>query len=242
MSQPSVPRYVHIADEIRNSIKLGKRAVGSRLPPESQLAKQFEVNRHTLRQAIALLKQEGILEIKRGLGTFVAAAPIRYAIGKRVRFNQALKAQSQAVRFVLEAAIEVEANSAIADHLEISQGEKVALFKRLSYVDGIPLSLGSGFFPLSRFPNFLSAESIAHLKELGSISTWLRDRYGVDHIRRSTAVSARLVEPEDARLLKLPLNQPILQAESVNIDQYGKPIEYGVARLRGDRMELYFEN
>ncbi len=51
-----------------------------------------------------------------------------------------------------------------------------------------------------------------------------------------------MVKPQDARLLGLPHNQPILLAESVNVDQNKVVIEYGVTRFRGDRMELVFEN
>ena len=63
-----------------------------------------------------------------------------------------------------------------------------------------------------------------------------------DHIRARTRISARMVKQQDARLLELPLNHPILLAESINVDQHGRVIEYGVTRLRGDRMELEFEN
>ncbi len=108
--------------------------------------------------------------------------------------------------------------------------------------DGAPISVGSGYFPLALFPDLLTDESLAILEKTGSISKWLGERYGVDHIRRRTSVSARLVQPPDAKLLQLPLNQPILLAESVNADQAGRLIEYGVARLRGDRMELVFDN
>ncbi|MEO1447616.1 MAG: UTRA domain-containing protein, partial [Cyanobacteria bacterium J06635_11] len=74
------------------------------------------------------------------------------------------------------------------------------------------------------------------------ISKWLHDQYNIDHLRLSTSVSARVVQPKDAKLLQLSLNQPILLAESVNVDQQGRRIEYGVTRLRGDRMEMVFEN
>jgi GntR family phosphonate transport system transcriptional regulator len=50
------------------------------------------------------------------------------------------------------------------------------------------------------------------------------------------------VKHQDARLLELPLNHPILLAEAVNVDQQGRVIQYGVTRYRGDRMELVFEN
>lgn len=216
--------------------------MGDRLPAEGELAIQFGVNRHTLRQAIALLKQEGLLHIERGRGTFVSATPIRYPIGKRVRYNDALKAQGLVVRFELVRWEKVTANDEIAGGLSIEAGEPVAMIERLGIADDVPISVGLGYFPMDLFPDILSDESIEALRVGGSVSGWLRSRYSTDHIRHSTCVSARLVSPDDAKLLAIPLNQPILLAESVNVDQQGNVIEYGVAKIRGDRMELFFEN
>ena len=242
MTQADYPLYVQIAEQIRRSIKEKTYAVGQRLPAEGQLSERFGVNRHTLRQAIGLLKQEGLLRIERGKGTFVAAAPIRYPIGKRVRYNEALKAQGHVVRFELVRAAEVVADEAIAEGLSVGVGDSVAMTERLGFADDMPISVGTGYFPLALFPDILSAESTKALQSIGSVSKWLRTRYDIDHIRRSTSVSARLVEPADAKLLRLPLNQPVLLAESVNVDREGRIIEYGVAKLRGDRMEMFFEN
>ncbi|PZO13935.1 MAG: phosphonate metabolism transcriptional regulator PhnF [Leptolyngbya foveolarum] len=237
----AAPIYIQIADRLRHHIQAQVYQVGDQLPPESQLSQQFSVNRHTLRQAIALLRQEGLLRAERGRGTFVAA-PIRYAIGQRVRYNEALKAQGHIAQFTLLRAIQVPAEISVATGLAISPGNPVALIERLGMADGEPISVGSGYFPLAFFPDLLTDESLATLEKTGSISKWLAERYGVDHIRRRTAVSARLVQPEDAKLLQLSLNQPILLAESINVDQTGRLIEYGVARMRGDRMELVFDN
>jgi len=236
-----MPIYAQIADKLRQKIHQGIYQLGEQLPTETKLAEQFAVNRHTLRQAIALLKTEGLLRVDRGRGTFVAAKTIRYAIGKRVRYNQTLKAQGLQARFQLLRVLEVPADDAVAKGLEISFGEPVALIERLGLADEEPISVGSGYFPLKRFPDFLEPENIKILQEQQSISQFLQQVYGCDHIR-STCVSARLVQPQDAKWLQIPLNQPILLAESVNVDQAGNVIEYGVTRLRGDRMELFFEN
>jgi len=241
MTHSAMPLYLQIAQQLRNSIQADAYVVGDRLPPESQLSQQFSVNRHTIRQAIAQLKQDGLLRSERGSGTFVAA-PIRYAIGQRVRYNEALKAQGHDAAFKLVRAVEIPAEASVARHLKIEVGAAVAHVERLGMADGEPISVGSGYFPLTMFPDLLSEESVAHLQKTGSISRWLSDRYQIDHIRLSTSVSARLVQPQDAKLLELPLNQPILMAESVNADQKGRLIEYGVARLRGDRMEMVFDN
>ncbi len=119
MSNAAAPLYVQISDQLRCHIQTQVYQVGDQLPPESQLSQQFGVNRHTLRQAIALLKQEGLLRAERGRGTFVAA-PIRYAIGQRVRYNEALKAQGRTAQFTLLRAIQVPAEMSVAVGLAIA--------------------------------------------------------------------------------------------------------------------------
>lgn len=238
----NVPVYVQIADHLRNRIDEQVYGLGDRLPTEAKLAAEFGVNRHTLRQAVSLLRQEGVLKVEQGRGTFVAARPIRYPIGSRVRYNEALKAQGITAQTSIIKHLETAAEGAIATALGVAPGHPVALIQRLSTADDVPICLSSGYFPLHRFPDLLSSDSLTTLKSTGSISQWLRSRYGCDHIRQETIVSARLVKAADAKLLSLPLNQPILRVESINVDQTGQVIEYGISRFRGDWMELVFQN
>lgn len=237
MNRDIVPVYAQIANELRQNINQGTYQVGDKLPTENQLSDRYGVNRHTVRRAIALLKSEGLLRVDQGRGTFVAGMPIQYPIGKRVRYNAAMKAQGLEPRFQLLRAIEISANLSIAQNLEISPGDPVAVIERLTFIEDEPISLAAGHFPLDYFPKLLSFQH-----QMWSISQLLRDTYGCDHIRRSTRVSARVVRPQDAHLLRLPLNYPILLAQSINVDQHGHVVEYGVTRFRGDRMELVFEN
>ncbi len=234
--------YTGIANKLRQDIRQGVYKIGEKLPTEQQLAHQFAVNRHTLRQAIALLKAEGLVRVEQGRGTFVADTPILYAIGQRVRYNEALKAQGRTAKSKFLRMAEVPASDIVALALEIQPGDPVAVVERLSFADQQPISLTNGYFPLHRFPGFLDAHNQALLQQLSSISAFLQQVYGCDHIRRQTKVSARMVKAQDARLLSLPLNQPVLLAESVNVDRNHVVIEYGVTRFRGDRMELMFEN
>lgn len=64
-------KYQLIADEIRSKILSNEYTVGSVIPPELQLQKDYEVSRHTVRQAIALLVNEGYLRKEKGSGTYV---------------------------------------------------------------------------------------------------------------------------------------------------------------------------
>ena len=237
MSQEALPLYLQIASELRQNIQESVFKVGDRLPTETELSERFGVNRHTLRRAMEILQQEGVVGIERGRGTFVMAAPISVPIGKRVRFNEALKAQSLTPQWRVLRIVEINADSKLSKRLEISVGDPVLLFERLSLTDDIPISLSSSHFPSRRFPMLA-----AHCQTYRSISTMLRNEYTCDHIRRHTRISARIARPRDARFLRMPATNPILLSESINIDQQGRVIEYGVTRFRGDRMELVIEH
>lgn len=230
------PLYIQIADELRRSLEEAVYQIGEQLPTEAELSAQFGVNRHTLRRAIDVLRQEGLVRVDRGRGMFVAAAPIPYTLGKRVRYNEALKANGLLASYRTLQVVEMAADAPIAKRLELKIGDRVILFERLSLADEQPISVGSSYFPSQRFPELL--EQCQHCQSISE----LFQSYGCDHIRRSTRVSARSVQPRDARLLALPLNAPILLTESVNVDQHGQVIEYGVTRFRGDRMELVIKN
>ena len=237
MSQEALPVYLQIASELRSNIQDEVFKIGDRLPTEAELSQQFGVNRHTLRRAMELLRQEGIVEVERGRGTFVVATPITVPLGKRVRFSEALKAQSLTPQWQVLRIVEINADAKLSQHLEIAVGEPVVIFERLSLTDEIPISLASSHFPSARLPGLA-----AHCETYRSISTMLQNEYGYDHIRRQTRLSARTARPRDARLLRMPATLPILLSESINVDQHGSVIEYGVTRFRGDRMELVIEN
>lgn len=237
MYPEALPLYLQIANQLRRNIQEAVFKVGDRLPTETELSKQFGVNRHTLRRAMEVLRQEGIVGIERGRGTFVMADPITLPIGKRVRFNESLKAQFLQPVWQVLRIVEINADAKLSKWLEIEVGAPVILFERLSSIENIPISISSSHFPGQYFPGLIS-----HCETYRSISMMLQKEYGCDHIRRSTRLSARLAQANDARQLKMPANGPILLSESINVDQKGVVIEYGVTRFRGERMELVLEN
>lgn len=131
---------------------------------------------------------------------------------------------------------QIPADPKVAPKLELNPGDPVALIELLDLADGQPLGVSSCYFPRHHFPDM-----VQQFQDTQSISKLVREVYGCDHIRRCTHISARPAKPQDARLLNLPLNQPILLVEAVNVDQHGKAIEYTVTRFRGDYMELVLE-
>ena len=81
-------RWQQIADTITSMIANGSYPRGSRLPTEAALADSFGVNRHTVRRAVAALRDTGLVQPRQGAGVFVTGQPRTYRLGTRTRFSQ----------------------------------------------------------------------------------------------------------------------------------------------------------
>lgn len=75
------PKYVIIYNEILGLIHQGLYPEESRLPPEEELALQMEVSRMTLRKALNLLKEDGIIESRHGMGNYVRSQTMKAEVG-----------------------------------------------------------------------------------------------------------------------------------------------------------------
>ena len=82
----SVPLYLQVRDFLRNEILQGTYT--EKIPPEYDLMNQFDVSRATIRRAIQTLIEEGVLESRQGLGTFVAVKPIEEWLGNLSTFYE----------------------------------------------------------------------------------------------------------------------------------------------------------
>ena len=77
--------HVQVAAEIRRAIADGEAKPGERLPPARDLAAELGVNRNTVLRALRLLRDEGLLDFKRGRGVHVTGSPERGAVHARAR-------------------------------------------------------------------------------------------------------------------------------------------------------------
>jgi GntR family transcriptional regulator, phosphonate transport system regulatory protein len=225
-----------IEQTLETELAAGAWPPGARLPTESELALRFAVNRLTLRQAIASLAERGLVRVEQGRGTFVQEQVIDYRIGPRTRFSENISRQRREPAGRLLRMLELPASAHIGRELGLRMGAPMLLVETLGIVDGRPISVGSHFFSCLRVPGLRQAYQAE-----GSITRALA-RIGVaDYVRRTTRITTRSADSEEARLLNLPKNRPVLVSESVNVDATGEPLEYGLARFAGDRVQLVVE-
>lgn len=225
-----------IAETLERDILAGKVAPGHKLPTEHELAGQFDVNRHTVRRAIAALGEKGLVRIEQGRGTFVQESVIEYQVRRRTRFSENIAANKREASGRVIRVVELPAEGAVAKALEIRKGSAVVMIERLAEADGRPMSVSAHYFPKGRFPD------IAVIYQQSGSFTQALAHYGIaDPIRRTTRVTARTARAGDSQLLQQPPNKPILMSEGINVDATGRPVEYTVARWASDRVQLVFE-
>src|SRR5438094_2906032 len=125
-----LPRYQGIAEALRTRIREGALRPGARLDNQRRLATSFGVTLMTLRQALELLEREHLISRRHGLGTFVAAPSIDYAILQLRRFAGDLSAKGERVATRLLGARFAGPDRRVADALGLGLGARVLVVER----------------------------------------------------------------------------------------------------------------
>lgn len=228
--------WAQIEAILKEDIAAGAFAAGEPLPTESALAKRFGVNRHTIRQALGRLRDDDLIRVEQGRGSFVQEHVFEYAVTRRTRFSESLS-QPELTRSRKFVAGECEpAGKRVAAVLNLGAGARVWRIELLVIAGNSPISFVRHYFCADRFPDFLPVYHKA-----GSITEALRQQGVAEYTRQSTRVTSRLPTAAVARLLAQPRHRPVIRTESVNIDGGGRPVEYGIADFAGDRVQLLVE-
>jgi GntR family transcriptional regulator, phosphonate transport system regulatory protein len=235
-SGTGVALWRRIADELERAIVNGHLRPGMKLPAETDIAARFDVNRHTVRRAIAVLAERGLVRAERGSGTYVEAQRLPYPIRTRTRFSEIVGATGRAPSGRLIASASERADADIAKRLRVKLGTPVVRLELLRHADGVPICAATKWLPARRFAG--AAEIYA---ASGSITTMLA-HFGVEnYTRQSTRVTAAIVDATDALRLELAPGRPILIVEAVDAAD-GEPVSTTRTRFAADRLELIIES
>lgn len=222
-----------VADRLAAEIADGVFRPGERLANERELAERYGVHRHTLRRAVADLAGRGLLDVRHGRGTFVQASPIPYRVGAQTRFQRNIAGLSREPGGRLLTSATLNAPALVASRLQIAPGAEVVRLAILREVDGVPLIKSDHWFAASLVPG------IAHRFEESQSITLALESLGIKGLRRrDSTIATRLAAKAEAALLRLPPGAPILVWESLKVDSDGAPVDFGIALLAGERVQL----
>jgi GntR family transcriptional regulator len=227
--------YHQLKELVSEKIESGEWAPGYRLPTEAEISREFGVSRITVRHAMQLLQNQGLLERKQGRGTFVAQPKVAHDLMSMYQDGLNVKQMGRLPQIeVVSLEFKLPAAS-VASKLNLPLSDKVYDMKRLLLGDGEPLMLIHSWLPAARFPNF--EESHLDSRTMGSV---MRE-YGVTEAFQHKEVEVTILDEEEAALLKTFTGAPALLLTYVNYLPNGEPIEYRRTHVRGDRCKYYID-
>jgi GntR family transcriptional regulator len=240
-SSPGGPaKYRQLADHIREDIEAGRYRPGQALPTETQLVDQFKVSRNTVRQAVALLRSAGLVNVEHGRGAFVRNQPRRRRVS-RTRYAEARQAgrtliglRSQITHVGAE-----PAPTDIAALLGVKEGEPVFARRRTLFDDADnPVEVSTSYFLAS----LAEGTDLAEPHPIpGGLFQYVEQLTGRRYCRAQESITTRPPTPQEAQDLQVESTVPVLRLLHVAYDADGQPLEVVDCVLPADRHELYDE-
>jgi DNA-binding GntR family transcriptional regulator len=224
-------RYLHVREILGREIAEGRYPVGHRFPTDQELCARFAVSRHTIREALRDLQQEGVLSRQRGAGTVVAASPPRPYV-QAVASLAGLDNYAAETRFECMVEGVVNVRDAAAEQLGCERGSRWLRFAGLRYRK-------DDSDPLCWTEVYLTGTLIGDRNAIRAASGPFYDR--VRRIRGLNAdvveqhVSAIAITAEHASLLNYPEGAPALLVRRRYMSDGGAPFEISLSVHPGDR-------
>ena len=226
-----LPAYQRIQSIIRKRIDSGQLLPGDAVPSERDLAKVHHVSLMTARHALAFLEREGLVERRRGIGTFVAPPKIHF--NKLMSYTEQMAARTlTAGARILFAKVVNDENEAAA-RLSLSPDSNILKLERLRHAADEPFALETCYLDATEFSGLLDA-SITR----DSLFAILERDFKVELGYADEEVDATAADPRIAELLAIPRREPLLRIRQVIYSGKGKAIMYVVGFYRSDRHNL----
>ena len=240
-------KYQEIADRLRDQIEAGVLKAGERLPSEPDLVKMFDASRNTVRLAIALLTNQGLVVTRQGLGTFVSEPAVPFtALLSRIQAQPAGQSQSTLLPEVSNIDTEPEtsrqvvekspASASVAEKLEIEPGDMVVIRRRHGSIGGIPWMMMASYFPL----DIAAGTPLEQAGDIAIGSIRLLADLGYKQLGFVDEIGARMPNAREFAFFGVSTGTPVLV---VNRTAYAndRPIRLTRYTYRGDRVRLTHE-
>ena len=230
------PRYYQIFQDIYNKIDEGEYKNGDKLPSETELCKIYNVSRGTLREALKLLFQYGLLVREQGRGTFVTIHKIGQDVNKLMGFTSLMKSNNKkASGKIFEIHIK-KPNPVVKQLMNLDDSEKIVRIIRLRYGDDKPLIIERSYFTEKLFKPLLSYDL-----EQESIYDLLYKHTHQKLGKAKQSIEATLATPTESELFNINVGSPLLLMTRLILLRDGTPFEYSKDLYRADKLKFTIE-
>jgi GntR family transcriptional regulator len=223
-------RYEEIARYLRELIE--ESPPGSRLPSDAELCELFAVSRMTARQAVQLVAADGLIERRRGAGTFVRSRPpVERDLGSPLSFSEAMRSRGMEASSEILAWGTVEPTDDEREALGLESGESAHALERLRLANGTPMAIERAVIPeelaMALDGDFASGSLHQAFQRLGRVPE-----------RAHAEVTAHRATKRQRRLLGLPSTGIVICERRTIFDQEHQPLERTVTCYAPDRFSF----
>ena len=229
------PIYQQLNEALRELLRSGEYKVGDQFLTERQVCAQFDVSRATANKALSNLVAEGVLEFKKGVGTFVRGGVLDYDLRALVSFTEKAiaagkKPSTRVLR--LEATLAQDAAIDVTARLQVRADEVVYYMERLRVADDRPMILEHRYV-VTKFCPDLTAEELD-----GSLYALWTDKYRLDIVGADQVIRAVSIRGDEAKLLTIRSGAAGFQVTSTGYLSGGVPLWWEQTVFRGDAYEF----
>jgi GntR family transcriptional regulator len=228
-----LPLYAQLESILAAEIAAGTLSPGSRLPNEEQLVERYGVSRSTVRQTIQNLIRRGLIEIRRGKGTFVLQPKITQELTELSGFAEDMQSLGRHASARLLDKQTVPASESVARQLAIAAGTPVVRIQRVRLADGSPLSFDETYLPREIGERILENDL-----ETEPIFSLLEQKYDTPLVEAEYRLEAVSAETAIARALDISAGSPIFLIERTSYTSGHQPIDYEKLYYRGDHIRF----
>jgi GntR family transcriptional regulator len=224
------PLHAQIRQSIQQKITEGHWPPEFRIPTEEELARQFNVSRMTVRQAVQNLAERGFLYRRRGVGTFVSPVRMERDLSRLTSFSEDAAALGFEVRSKISGIEIGPASGEVAQHLKLGTQDRVIRVERLRRHDDTPVALQTLWVPERLCPELADPEVAA-----GSVYAYFeqvrnyRLGWGIENL------GALVPSREEKAMLEMPETAALLIVHRTTFLDDGTPLEFSETRYRSDQ-------
>lgn len=225
------PLYIQLQQLIRDAISEGVLDQNEAIPPERNLAIEYDVSRITVRKAIAGLVEEGLLTRRRGAGTFVASR-VEKSFSKLTSFSEDMEARGRRASSSWVSRMSGAVNSDEAMALGLAPGSTVLRFTRIRYADDEPLALEI---------STIAGSCLASLDDVEDSLYAALEKSGNRPVRALQRLRAVPFGTEHAKMLGVDPGHAGLLIERHGFLRDGRTVEFTRSYYRGDSYDFVAE-
>ena len=232
-SRPRAERARQTADVLRQQITSGAFA-GGVLPDEAHLGLHLGASRNAVREALGLLRDEGLITRRRGIGTTVVTPKYGHGLDRLTGLAETLTGYGTVTNEVRTARVVPDPPRAITERLHLPGGAEVVYLERLRSLGGHPLSFDTSWIAPDVGRPLLECD-LAHRDVFGLIEEITGAALGGAEI----TVHAVTADPDTAGLLEIPAGAAVFAIDRLTRLADGRPVDAESLRVRADRLALH---